>query len=198
MSDLVGGNAMDGRNRQSAAVPRIAHPTPMRQRSSRAVGPHTCRSERLNASMTRTRANVRNEMARGRARRAARHPAPLDPVAQRRDELERRRRAGRCRRAHAKLSKLMPGQAASRLRRGRLHLLPQSRCARGRPRSGESYLVNPAGIVMLVTISAEADSVGLVAMELGLPALVLGLEVVVFSLGKACERPHRCKPDARD
>lgn len=42
------------------------------------------------------------------------------------------------------------------------------------------YLLNPAGVVMLVTISAEADSVAVFAMVLGLLAVVLALDVVVF------------------
>jgi MarC family membrane protein len=42
------------------------------------------------------------------------------------------------------------------------------------------YLLNPAGIVVLVTVSAEAGSVGLFAVVMGLLALVIGLNVVVF------------------
>jgi small neutral amino acid transporter SnatA (MarC family) len=42
------------------------------------------------------------------------------------------------------------------------------------------YLLNPAGIVTLVTLSAEADSLAVVAVVLGLLALVLALDVVVF------------------
>ena len=42
------------------------------------------------------------------------------------------------------------------------------------------YLLNPAGIVTLVTLSAEADSVGVFAMVLGLLAVVLALDVAVF------------------
>ena len=42
------------------------------------------------------------------------------------------------------------------------------------------YLLNPAGIVTLVTVSAEADSVAVFAMVLGLLALVLALDVAVF------------------
>ena len=42
------------------------------------------------------------------------------------------------------------------------------------------YLLNPAGIVTSVTISAESDSVAVFAMVLGLLALVLALDVVVF------------------
>ncbi|MBV9364861.1 MAG: MarC family protein [Solirubrobacterales bacterium] len=42
------------------------------------------------------------------------------------------------------------------------------------------YLLNPAGIVMLVTISAEADSVAVVALVLGLLVVVLALDVAVF------------------
>lgn len=42
------------------------------------------------------------------------------------------------------------------------------------------YLLNPAGIVALVTLSAEADSVAVVAMVLGVLAVVLALDVAVF------------------
>ncbi|MGB8880933.1 MAG: MarC family protein [Solirubrobacteraceae bacterium] len=42
------------------------------------------------------------------------------------------------------------------------------------------YLLNPAGIVMLVTISAESNSVAVFAMVLGLLAVVLALDVAVF------------------
>lgn len=42
------------------------------------------------------------------------------------------------------------------------------------------YLLNPAGIVTLVTISAEARSLGFLAITLGLLALVLGIDVVIF------------------
>jgi multiple antibiotic resistance protein len=44
------------------------------------------------------------------------------------------------------------------------------------------YLLNPAGIVTLVTLSAEADSVAVFAMVLGVLALVLALDVIVFRL----------------
>jgi small neutral amino acid transporter SnatA (MarC family) len=44
------------------------------------------------------------------------------------------------------------------------------------------YLLNPVGIVALVTISAEADSVAVFAMVVGLLAVVLGLDVAVFRL----------------
>ncbi|HAM01390.1 MAG TPA: transporter [Acidimicrobiaceae bacterium] len=44
------------------------------------------------------------------------------------------------------------------------------------------YLLNPAGIVTLVSLSAEADSVAVFGMELGVLALVLALDVGVFSL----------------
>ena len=42
------------------------------------------------------------------------------------------------------------------------------------------YLLNPAGIVTLVTLSAEADSFAVFAMVVGLLALVLALDVAVF------------------
>ena len=42
------------------------------------------------------------------------------------------------------------------------------------------YLVNPAGVVVLVTTSAEAGSVGLLGVVVGLLALVLAIDVAVF------------------
>lgn len=42
------------------------------------------------------------------------------------------------------------------------------------------YLLNPAGIVTLVTLSAEADSAAVFAMVLGVLAVVLAIDVVVF------------------
>ena len=42
------------------------------------------------------------------------------------------------------------------------------------------YLLNPAGIVVLVTASADAASVNHIATVLGLVALVFALDVVVF------------------
>ena len=42
------------------------------------------------------------------------------------------------------------------------------------------YLLNPAGIVTLVTLSAESDSFGVVAMVLAVLAVVLALDVAVF------------------
>ena len=44
------------------------------------------------------------------------------------------------------------------------------------------YLLNPAGIVTLVTLSAEADSVAVFAMVFALLAIVLILDVAVFRL----------------
>ena len=44
------------------------------------------------------------------------------------------------------------------------------------------YLLNPAGIVALVTLSAEADSIAVFAMVLGVLALVLALDAGVFRL----------------
>ena len=46
------------------------------------------------------------------------------------------------------------------------------------------YLLNPAGIVVLVTLSAEAGSLGLLAIVIVLVALVIGIDVVVFRLAK--------------
>ncbi|MGO9142781.1 MAG: MarC family protein [Streptosporangiaceae bacterium] len=42
------------------------------------------------------------------------------------------------------------------------------------------YLLNPAGIVVLVTLSAEAGSIAVLAAAVGLLAVVLALDVVVF------------------
>jgi MarC family membrane protein len=42
------------------------------------------------------------------------------------------------------------------------------------------YLLNPAGIVALVTISAETGSVGVFALVIGLLVLVLAVDVAVF------------------
>ena len=44
------------------------------------------------------------------------------------------------------------------------------------------YLLNPAGIVALVTLSAEADSVAVFAMVLAVLAIVLAIDVGVFRL----------------
>ena len=44
------------------------------------------------------------------------------------------------------------------------------------------YLLNPAGIVALVTLSAEADSVAVFAMVLAVLAVVLAIDVGVFRL----------------
>ena len=44
------------------------------------------------------------------------------------------------------------------------------------------YVLNPAGIVTLVTLSAEADSVAVFAMVLGLLAVMLALDAAVFRL----------------
>ena len=42
------------------------------------------------------------------------------------------------------------------------------------------YLLNPAGIVVLVTLSAEASSVAVLAVAIGVLATVLAFDVVVF------------------
>jgi multiple antibiotic resistance protein len=42
------------------------------------------------------------------------------------------------------------------------------------------YLLNPVGIVGLITISAEAGSLGVLAVELGILAFVVALDAVVF------------------
>jgi multiple antibiotic resistance protein len=42
------------------------------------------------------------------------------------------------------------------------------------------YLLNPVGIVVLITLSAESESVGRIGLVIGLLALVLALDVAVF------------------
>ena len=42
------------------------------------------------------------------------------------------------------------------------------------------YLLNPVGIVVLVTVSAESESAGRTALVVGLVAVVLALDVAVF------------------
>jgi multiple antibiotic resistance protein len=42
------------------------------------------------------------------------------------------------------------------------------------------YLLNPAGIVVLVTLSAEASSIAVLAVAVGVLAAVLAFDVVVF------------------
>jgi small neutral amino acid transporter SnatA (MarC family) len=42
------------------------------------------------------------------------------------------------------------------------------------------YLLNPAGIVVLVTLSAEASSIAVLAVALGVLLVILALDVVVF------------------
>jgi multiple antibiotic resistance protein len=46
------------------------------------------------------------------------------------------------------------------------------------------YLLNPAGIVTLITISAEAESIGLLAIVTVLLALVISIDVVIFRWAK--------------
>ncbi len=46
------------------------------------------------------------------------------------------------------------------------------------------YLLNPAGIVVLVTLSAEAASLSLFAIVIVIVALVIGIDVLVFRLAK--------------
>ena len=51
------------------------------------------------------------------------------------------------------------------------------------------YVLNPAGIVVIVTVSAEAGSVDVMGMVLVLLALVLALDAVVFRwAGKVGDR----------
>ena len=46
------------------------------------------------------------------------------------------------------------------------------------------YLLNPVGIVTLITISAEAESIGLLAIDTVLLALVIIIDVVIFRWAK--------------
>ncbi len=50
------------------------------------------------------------------------------------------------------------------------------------------YVLNPAGIVTLVTLSAESDSIAVVALVLALLAVVLALDAVVFRLANRVSR----------
>ncbi len=50
------------------------------------------------------------------------------------------------------------------------------------------YLLNPAGIVTLVTLSAESDSIAVGALVLALLAVVLALDAVVFRLANRVSR----------
>jgi len=50
------------------------------------------------------------------------------------------------------------------------------------------YLLNPVGVVTLVTLSAEADSISVVAMVVGLLAVVLAIDVVVFRVANRFSR----------
>ncbi len=59
------------------------------------------------------------------------------------------------------------------------------------------YLLNPAGIVTLVTLSAEADSVGVFAMVVVLLGVVLASGRGRVPLGQPSQRPSRREPHAR-
>jgi len=50
------------------------------------------------------------------------------------------------------------------------------------------YLLNPVGIVVLVTVSADADTIALLAAVVGLLALVLALDVLVFRAANRVSR----------
>jgi multiple antibiotic resistance protein len=49
------------------------------------------------------------------------------------------------------------------------------------------YLLNPVGIVVLVTISAEARPFGLLAIVLGLTAVVIAIDAMVFGIATRIE-----------
>jgi small neutral amino acid transporter SnatA (MarC family) len=48
--------------------------------------------------------------------------------------------------------------------------------------AGRAYLLNPVGIVGLMTISAEAKSLSVFAVEFGILVFVLVIDVAVFRL----------------
>jgi multiple antibiotic resistance protein len=52
------------------------------------------------------------------------------------------------------------------------------------------YLLNPVGIVGLMTISAEAKSLSVFAVELGILVFVLLLDVVVFRWANRVSDKH--------
>jgi len=63
------------------------------------------------------------------------------------------------------------------------------------------YLLNPAGIVVLVTLSAEASSIAVLAVAVGVLVAVLAFDVLVFrercmsaasSTRAGCWLPRRC------
>ena len=58
------------------------------------------------------------------------------------------------------------------------------------------YLLNPVGIVGLMTISAEAKSLSVFAVEFGILVFVLLLDVVVFRWANRREREARRRPHA--
>ena len=58
------------------------------------------------------------------------------------------------------------------------------------------YLLNPVGIVGLMTISAEAKSLSVFAVEFGILVFVLLLDVVVFRWANRVSEKARRRPDA--
>jgi multiple antibiotic resistance protein len=71
------------------------------------------------------------------------------------------------------------GQASSRLTEG------QDPMRLARVPLAVPYLLNPVGIVALMTISAEAQSLRVLAAEIAVLVLVLLLDLVVCSAGPA-------------
>ncbi len=58
------------------------------------------------------------------------------------------------------------------------------------------YLLNPSGIVVLVTLSAEASSVAVLAVAVGVLVAVLAFDVVVFRWAGAGQQQAGREPDA--
>ena len=60
------------------------------------------------------------------------------------------------------------------------------------------YLLNPAGIVVLVTASAEAASVAVFAVVVGILIVILALDVAVFRWAVQVSNHLDARPDAGD
>ena len=58
------------------------------------------------------------------------------------------------------------------------------------------YLLNPAGIVVLVTLSAEASSIAVLAVGVGVLVAVLAFDIAVFPLGSTGQQQAGREPDA--
>jgi small neutral amino acid transporter SnatA (MarC family) len=58
------------------------------------------------------------------------------------------------------------------------------------------YLLNPAGIVALVTLSAEASSLVVYAVAVGVLVVVLAIDIAVFPPGCPGQQRAGREPDA--